>query len=242
VNLLFTQLKDIQPYAVGILFAIIYLAEHLLPQRRDLIDYKHDFINIVTGLLNLIIAGLGGYVLILCLSYAESRHFGLLFYLPFYLQVAFGLLLSDLFMYWWHRLNHQLPFLWRFHQFHHTDTKLNTTSAVRFHYIELIISYLIKIPVFMLLGVSPLVVILYNFIFLPIVILHHSNIRISPFTDHLLRHFVVSPRMHRTHHSVLIHETNSNYSSVLPYWDKLFKSYRNDPAKEITFGIDRQGN
>ena len=113
MNQLFTQLKDVQPYIVGILFAIIYLAEHLLPQRRDLIDYKHDFVNIVIGLLNLIIAGLGGYVLIFCLSYAENQHFGLLFYLPFSLQVAFGLLMSDLFMYWWHRMNHVISFLWK---------------------------------------------------------------------------------------------------------------------------------
>lgn len=237
--MLFSHLKDIQPYAVGVLFALIYLAEHLIPQRRDLIDYKHDFFNIITGLLNLVIAGFGGYVMIYCLSYAENHQFGLLTYLPFALQVGLGLLISDVYMYWWHRMNHQLPILWRFHQFHHTDTKLNATSAVRFHYVELLISYLIKIPVFILLGVSPMVVLLYNFIFLPIVIFHHSNIRISPFADHFLRYFVVSPRMHRTHHSVLIEETNSNYSSVLPYWDKIFGSYRRDPAKEVVFGIDK---
>ncbi|MGB4397733.1 MAG: sterol desaturase family protein, partial [Daejeonella sp.] len=113
-------MKEIQPYAVGVFFALIYLAEHLLPQRRDLIDYKHDFFNVMTGLLNLIIAGFGGYAMIYSLTYVENKDFGLLNYLPFYLHVVFGLLISDVYMYWWHRLNHELPFLWRFHQFHHT--------------------------------------------------------------------------------------------------------------------------
>ena len=233
----FIVLKGIQPYAIGIVFILIYVAEHLIPQRNELIDHRHDLRNIIVGLFNLLIAGLGGYALQQCLTLAEHFGIGLLLYLPIWAQLILGFPLSDLLMYWWHRANHQISFLWQFHRFHHTDEKLNATSAVRFHTIELMLSYFIKIPVFVVLGISPLVIIVYSLIFLPVVILHHSNIRIGIYFDQWLRRFVVSPRMHRIHHSDKICETNSNYSSVLPYWDMLFKSYRNTPDEEINFGL-----
>jgi sterol desaturase/sphingolipid hydroxylase (fatty acid hydroxylase superfamily) len=230
-------LKIIQPYAVSVIFILIYLVEHIIPQRKDLNDYNHDMINIAIGLGNLIIAGIGGYFLQKCLSFASVHSFGLLYFLPLWLQLFLGFILADLFMYWWHRANHIIPFLWHFHRFHHLDTKLNASSAVRFHTVELILSYFLKIPVFLLLGISSGTIIIYGIIFIPLVIFHHSNIRISEKTDWLLRLFIVSPRMHRIHHSVICEETNSNYSSVFPYWDKIFRSYRRLPEKEVVFGI-----
>lgn len=237
---LLTFLKIIQPYAAALVFMLIYLAEHLLPERRGYTDYRHDLINIAIGAGNLVIAGLGGYFLQRCLDDGRLHSFGLLYVLPVWLQLLSGFILADLFMYWWHRANHRLPFLWRFHRFHHLDTQLNATSAVRFHTLELILSYVVKTPVFMIIGISPITIIVYGLVFIPVVILHHSNIRISKKTDSRLRLFVVSPGMHRIHHSVIVRETNSNYSSVFPYWDKLFRSYRSVPEKDITYGVSRR--
>ena len=171
------------------------------------------------------------------LTYLYHQRFGLLYYIPQWGQLITGFLIADVFMYWWHRANHQVPFFWRFHSFHHTDKKLNTTSSVRFHAVELLLSYVFKVPVFAILGISPLTITVYGLIFLPVVILHHSNIRISKTVDKILRMFIVSPGMHRIHHSITKFETNSNYSSVLPYWDTLFKSYVPKSQKPIVFGI-----
>jgi sterol desaturase/sphingolipid hydroxylase (fatty acid hydroxylase superfamily) len=131
-----------------------------------------------------------------------------------------------------------MPFLWKFHRFHHKDEKLNSTSAVRFHAVELVLSYVLRFCLFPLLGVSVSTVILYSIILFPVIVFHHSNVRITEALDTLLRTIFVTPRMHRIHHSKIITETNSNYGSVFPYWDGIFKSYVAKPAKEIEFGVE----
>ena len=140
-------------------------------------------------------------------------------------------------MYWWHRINHEWSFLWYFHKFHHVDTKLNSTTALRFHTGELLLSYVTKIIAFSLLGISLTAVLVHSVLLFPIIVFHHSNLKISERWDLFFRRFIVTPRMHRIHHSVIKSETNSNYSSVLPYWDMLFRSYVKKPSKEIEFGV-----
>jgi sterol desaturase/sphingolipid hydroxylase (fatty acid hydroxylase superfamily) len=230
-------LKAIQPYMVGIVFVAIYLAEHLLPQRRELIDHKHDLVNFLIGVAALLVVGSSGFVLQEWLTYCQSRHFGLLYALPFGAQLGLGLLLADLFMYWWHWANHRMAFLWRFHKFHHSDTKLNSSSAVRFHIVELALSFVLKAPIFALLGINVTTVILYGLLLLPVTFLNHSNIRIGNFADRILRLFITSPHMHRLHHSVIVKETDSNYGAILPYWDRLFKSYTKPSGKPVWYGL-----
>ncbi|MEO7265171.1 MAG: sterol desaturase family protein [Ferruginibacter sp.] len=215
------------------------MAEHILPQRKETIPFKHDALNFAIGLLNLIIAGVGGYFLQKWISLYAQNHFGFLQLIPMasWLKVLLGFILLDLYMYWWHRMNHNIKFLWRFHSFHHKDEKLNSTSALRFHAVELLLSLLVKFSIFPLLGLNLMAVLLYAMVLFPVIVLHHSNISISEKTDTLLRNIFVSPRMHRIHHSKIRMETDSNYSSVFPYWDKIFKSYNHKPVKEIEFGI-----
>ena len=230
-------LKMIQPYAVGIIFITVYIAEHIFPQRKELIDYKHDAFNVGIGIANLVVIGTGGYYLQMLLLYLSNQSFGLLYYLPLWTNVVIGFLMLDLIMYWWHRINHLIPFLWRFHKFHHADKKLGTSSSVRFHTVELALSYVFKVPLFILLGISAETVIVYGLVLATVVTLHHSNIQISKSADYFLRLFLVSPRMHRIHHSVIVKESNSNYSSVLPYWDRLFRSYTKEVDKNVEFGV-----
>jgi len=232
-------LKAFQPYAIAITFAAVYFAEHIIPQRREIIDHKHDLLNIGVGVLNLGIAAVGGYFLQQWLIYISESNFGLLQLLPltFWLKTAIGFILIDLFMYWWHRANHEISFFWRFHRFHHKDEKLNSTSAVRFHVVELILSYVVKFCLFSLLGLNVAAVVLHAIVLFPVIVFHHSNVSISTSLDHAVRIVFVSPRMHRIHHSKDVRETNSNYGSVFPYWDRLFGSYIRSPKKEIEFGV-----
>jgi sterol desaturase/sphingolipid hydroxylase (fatty acid hydroxylase superfamily) len=234
---LVTLLKTIQPYAVVVVFVTIYLAEHIIPQRRELIDHKHDLINLMIGAANLLLVAVCAYGLQWLLTFGERHHIGLLFMLPFWLKIIVGLLLTDLFMYWWHRANHGIPFFWSFHKFHHEDTKLNISSSIRFHTAELLFTYVFKLPLFLLMGINVTTVILYGLILLPVVTLNHSNVRIGKATDKILRLFISSPYMHRVHHSVIIQETDSNYGAVLPYWDRIFQSYNRPSDRPIKFGL-----
>ena len=114
---------------------------------------------------------------------------------------------------------------------------MNSTSALRFHTGELLLSYVAKIIVFSLLGISVSAILVHSILFFPVILFHHANVKISERWDLFIRKFIVTPRMHRIHHSVIRSETNSNYSSLLPYWDKLFRSYVKRPSKEIKFSI-----
>ena len=232
-------LQTIQPYALAGVFLLTYLAEHIIPQRKEIIDHKHDLKNILVGLLNLVIIAVVGVQFQKAIEWLNNKQFGFLQLLniPSYLAIMIGVLLIDIFMYWWHRINHEWRFLWYFHKFHHVDTKLNSTSALRFHAGELLLSYVTRIIAFSLLGISLSAILVHSLLLFPIIVFHHSNLKISERWDLFFRRFIVTPRMHRIHHSVIKSETNSNYSSVLPYWDKLFRSYVKQPSKPIEFGI-----
>ncbi len=232
-------IHTIQPYALAGIFLLTYLAEHIIPQRKEIIDHKHDLKNILVGLFNLVLIAVVGMQFQKTIEWLNIKHFGLLqlFNFPSIIEIVIGVLLIDIFMYWWHRVNHEWRFLWYFHKFHHVDTKLNSTSALRFHAGELLLSYVTKIIAFSLLGISLSAVLVHSLLFFPIIVFHHSNLKISEQWDLFFRRFIVTPRMHRIHHSIIKSETNSNYSSVLPYWDKLFRSYVKKPSKEIEFGI-----
>ena len=232
-------IKIITPYTLGIVFLLIYVSEHIFPQRKDLIDHKHDGINILVGLVNLVLVFTGGYYFQQFIEFTNARHFGILqlLQMPFFIELFAGVLFIDCFLYWWHRINHLVPFFWYFHKFHHKDEKMNSTTAVRFHTGELILSYVVKIILFPLLGVSLGSVLLHAFILFPVILFHHSNIKISMEKDLFLRKFFVTPQMHRLHHSVIKFDTDSNYSSILPYWDMIFKTYHKKTDKPVKFGI-----
>lgn len=232
-------IKTVTPYTLGSVFLFIYFSEHIFPERKSLIDHKHDLYNIFIGAINLVPVFLGGYYLQQFIEYTNDQHFGILqlIKLPYYVQLVLGVLFIDCFLYWWHRLNHVIPFFWFFHKFHHQDKKMNSTTAVRFHTGELILSYVVKFLFLPLLGISIGAVVVHALILFPVILFHHSNIKVSMHKDLFLRKFIVTPQMHRVHHSVIKDDTDSNYSSVLPYWDIVFKSYHKKSDKPIEFGI-----
>ena len=233
-------IERIQPFAIGGIFVLLYAAEHLYPQRRELVDYRHDAKNFGVGLLNAALIFGVGYFFQQWMEWYAAKDFGLfnLVASPFVLQIVVEGLLLDCAMYWWHRANHRLPMLWRFHRFHHEDEKLNSTSALRFHAVELLLSYAWRLALFPLLGISVGGFALYSIVFSAVVIFHHSGIRIGERLDKALRAVMVTPWMHRVHHSVIRRESDSNYGAVLPWWDRMFGSYRRGDGKPIQFGVD----
>ncbi len=204
---------------------------------------SHGAANILLGTINAIVGSvLFGAALLAVTEWASESSFGLLHQLPStwpaWVRFAIGLLLFDLWMYVWHRLNHQVPFLRRFHAVHHSDRELDATSAVRFHTGEILLSGMARLLIMPVLGISLPMLLVYELVLLPVILFHHSNVRVGSAIDSVLRPVIVTPWMHWVHHSVLRDETNSNYGSVLSVWDRLFGSFRLRPSpSEIELGL-----
>jgi sterol desaturase/sphingolipid hydroxylase (fatty acid hydroxylase superfamily) len=150
--------------------------------------------------------------------------------------------LYDAWMYGWHRLNHRVPFFWRFHQVHHSDHRMDATTAFRFHPGEIILSNILNLFIFAVLGMSAPLLLAYKIFFWIVIIFHHSNTALPLKADQLLRSVIVTPFLHRVHHSPWQPETDSNYGSILSCWDRLFRSYRvRDQIANVVFGLDTLG-
>jgi sterol desaturase/sphingolipid hydroxylase (fatty acid hydroxylase superfamily) len=134
------------------------------------------------------------------------------------------LLLLDLWIYWWHRANHRLPFLWRFHEVHHLDEMLDTTSALRFHFGEVVLSSLVRAAVIVILGMPLASVVVFEILVLVAAIFHHSNLKLPATFEKALSFIVVTPAIHWVHHHAKQQDTDSNYATVLSIWDRVFAS------------------
>ncbi len=232
--------------AAGVL-ALLWLAEAWIPFfaefGRDLrARLEHNAKNLALGLLNAAFFAVAfGGAFTLVESWGLQHEFGLFRILPWstWLETALLFLLFDLWMYLWHRANHVVPFLWRFHRMHHSDRRMDATSGVRFHAGEIALSALARLAVVPLLGMELWQVAAYESIFLPVVLFHHSNVAVPRWLDRGLLAVIVTPAMHRVHHSRLRRETDSNYGSLFPYWDVMLRSFRlREDVRRVEFGLD----
>lgn len=175
---------------------------------------------------------------------AESRGFGLfnLIALPAWIGVVASVVILDLAIYLQHVLFHAVPALWRLHRMHHADLEFDVSTGLRFHPIEILLSMIIKFAVVIALGAPALSVVIFEVLLNATSMFNHSNVRIPLGIDRVLRWLVVTPDMHRVHHSILPRETNSNFGFNLPWWDRLFGTYRPQPATghdAMTIGIEQ---
>lgn len=175
---------------------------------------------------------------------AAERQWGLLnnITLPYWLEIAIGVIVLDFTIYLQHVLHHAIPALWRLHMMHHADLDYDLTTGLRFHPIEIIISMGIKLMMIAALGPPALAVLIFEVVLNATAMFNHSNIHIPIAVDRVLRLFVVTPDMHRVHHSVIIRETNSNYGFSLPWWDRLLGTYKDQPDKghtEMVIGLSQ---
>jgi len=203
---------------------------------------RHGFRNVLLGILNAIVTTLIFVGLWwTAATWAENRSFGLLHWLtlPTWAGWLIAILLFDAWTYFWHRINHRIPFLWRFHRVHHSDPHMDVTTANRFHTGEIVMSSILRVPLIVLLGAGIEQLALYELLMFAVVQFHHANISVSAKWDRVLRLFIVTPYMHKVHHSRWQPETDSNYSSLLSIWDRLFRSFRiNEEPETIRLGLD----
>ncbi len=162
---------------------------------------------------------------------AREHQWGLLnqLALPRWLALALGIVALDFVIYLQHVMFHAVPAFWRLHRVHHTDLDFDLTTGVRFHPIEILLSMGIKLAAVAALGPAPLAVMIFEVLLNATSLFNHGNVRLPARLDRWLRLLVVTPEMHRVHHSILRHETDSNFGFNLPWWDRLLGTYRAQP-------------
>ena len=175
---------------------------------------------------------------------AEEENWGLLNNIAInsYVKLFLAVLILDLIIYLQHVMFHTFPLLWRLHRMHHTDLDFDVTTGSRFHPIEIILSMIIKMLIVAALGAPPVAVVIFEVLLNATAMFNHGNIRIHINADRILRLLVVTPDMHRVHHSVKPGETNSNYGFNFPWWDRLLGTYKAQPEDnhlKMTIGLNQ---
>jgi sterol desaturase/sphingolipid hydroxylase (fatty acid hydroxylase superfamily) len=225
----------------GLFVALLFLERALPLRKRKAEVFARLLLNVVVSALAFLIAGLLVRPSALAtLNWSSQKSFGLLHLitLPAAASFVVAFLMMDLSFYWWHVVNHRIPFLWRFHNVHHFDPDLDVSTGFRFHFGEVFMSAAFRILQVALIGVSMPVFVAYELVFQANTLFHHSNVRLPIRLERFLNKILVTPRMHGIHHSQRQHETNSNYGVVFPWWDRLHRTLGlNVPQSEILIGI-----
>ena len=230
-----------QPFAAVFGLSVFWLWEGWAPLVPARNRYRHAAVNLTVALLNwLLLLALAG-VMVAIAEAAAANQVGVLHLvsIPSPFDFCGALILYDAWSYWWHRINHRIPFLWRFHRMHHSDPAMDVSTATRFHPGEIFLSLLIRLLVIPVIGMPVAALVVYDGVQLANTQFHHANIGLFRWLDRAVSYILVSPNMHKVHHSPLLEETDSNYSSVLSVWDRIFGSYRELAAdREVRFGLD----
>ncbi len=232
-------------FFVGI-FIIIATLEILLV-RRSLTTPKRKrwFANIGIVIINTILLRIIFPVGVVGMAiWVENQGWGLFnkVHLPFWVEVVLSIIFLDFIVYLQHVMFHALPLFWRLHMIHHADMDYDLTTGIRFHPIEMLVSMFIKIAAVILIGASPLAVIIFEILLNGTAMFNHGNFFINTTVDRILRLLVVTPDMHRVHHSVLPSETNSNFGFNFPWWDRLMGTYISQPSGghiDMTIGLNQ---
>jgi sterol desaturase/sphingolipid hydroxylase (fatty acid hydroxylase superfamily) len=234
--------------AFAAVFLLMAAIELIRPKRRLSVSKPRRWLT------NLGIAGVDTLVLRLMAAltvpvaavaaafFAKERGLGLLNQVdwPYWVKLVIALLALDLAIWFQHLVSHKVPVFWRLHQVHHADRDIDVTTAVRFHPVEIALSMLWKVVVVIPLGASPFAVFLFEVILNACAMFNHANIALPAWLDRALRLFIVTPDMHRVHHSVLRNEHDRNYGFNLSLWDRLFKTYLAQPKaghQGMTIGL-----
>lgn len=221
-------------FFVGV-FIIMALWELVAPRRKLLVPKLMRWSNnlALVVLNSLVLRFLFPAAAVGMAIFAEKQGWGVFNYydLPLSLTAVVSVVVMDGIIYLQHVMVHAVPALWRLHRVHHADPDFDVTTGARFHPLEIILSMLIKFSVIIVLGPPVVAVIIFEILLNATAMFNHSNVRLNKTFDKYLRLIVVTPDMHRVHHSVEADETNSNFGFNLPWWDRLFGTYRAQPRK-----------
>ncbi len=231
------------------LFFLVATFEWLKPRRNHAASRKIRWLNnfslvVLASLLVRLIVPMG---LVAFAIKVQSSGWGLFNYLQINhwqmnggLIIILALVILDFAIYWQHRIFHVVPMLWRLHRVHHSDSVFDVTTAVRFHPLEIVLSIFIKATLVVVLGIPAVAIIAFEIILSGVALFNHGNLALPIKLDAIIRTLIVTPDMHRVHHSDIPAETNSNYGFNLSIWDRIFGSYLGQPQKgheEMNIGL-----
>lgn len=213
-------------YAVALWFALLFAAERARSAARPGGPWRWDWTRLSrNGGLWLLTVGASLLIVLPVTAWAAAHVAN---WRPDWWRGSLGLLLDllllDFLIYWWHRANHEVPFLWRFHEVHHLDRFLDTTTALRFHFGEVLLSAVFRAAVILVLAIPLASVLAFEALLLIATIFHHSNLRLPPKLERALARVVITPSIHWVHHHALKRDTDSNYGTVFSFWDPIFRS------------------
>ena len=226
------------------LLVLLAVVERIAPRRTGPMERKARWTaNFFLTFVNLIALSVLPVSLIGASVLAEKQGWGLLHRveLPLAAAVAVTLLVRGFISFFTHLLMHKVPLFWRIHRVHHLDTELDVTTTVRFHPLEFVVQTLPGVPIVLLFGLTPWVLVLYETLDVIVTLWTHSNVRLPRGIDCVVRYFVVTPDLHRIHHSAWQPETDSNFGAVFPVWDVVFGTFRATPREAhetMRLGLD----
>jgi sterol desaturase/sphingolipid hydroxylase (fatty acid hydroxylase superfamily) len=229
------------PFLIGLFLILFFVESKFQLRKRVQSRWKRIFINFIVSipafaLLRILFIPAMVWLAVQNQSWQVGLNY--LFDAPIAIKTIISFLLLDYSNYIWHILLHKLPILWRFHLVHHTDLDLDITTAFRFHFGEMIGSVFFRGSAIILIGTSPLAVLIYEIAFEAATQFHHSNTKLPFNLEKVLNYLIVTPRMHGIHHSMIKRETDSNYSTIFSFWDRIHKTVRlNVHQSEIVTGV-----
>lgn len=228
------------------LFLILALVERFAPRRPRQYQARRWVTNwlfvVVDTLILRALAILLPFAAVLAAVDAGNRGWGFfnILELPFWVELILVILILDLAIWFQHLVSHKIPFLWKFHQVHHSDIEIDVSTAIRFHPVEIALSMAFKIGLVYLIGSAAFAVIVFEILLNGSAMFNHANIKLPLALDRVIRTVLVTPDMHRVHHSVDRKEHDSNYGFALSWWDKIFGTYTRDPKDghdDMTIGL-----
>ncbi|MEO6667864.1 MAG: sterol desaturase family protein [Ferruginibacter sp.] len=226
---------------LGLLVILILLETKFQLRKRVQSRWKRMFINFIVSIPAFALLRLLFIPAMFWLATQNQHwHFGFnyLFDFPLLLKMPVAFILLDYSNYIWHILLHKLPILWRFHVVHHTDLDLDITTAFRFHFGEMVGSVIFRGAAVILVGASPMLVLVYEIAYEAANQFHHSNVKLPFRFEKILNCIIVTPRMHGIHHSMIKKETDSNYSIIFSFWDRIHQTVRlNIHQNKIVTGV-----
>lgn len=221
-------------------FVVFFILENIFPLRTRRDDKIRLGRNLMIAFLDLPFSKILIFPLILSVAnLVEVKKMGILNIFKFdgMASLFFSIVILDCAIYWWHVANHKIRFFWRFHQVHHVDRDMDSTTALRFHFGELVLSGVIKSGLVFFLGVDIKTVLLFDLLITCAALFHHSNLKLPYWLENILSFIIVTPLFHQNHHSYYLEETDSNYSTLFSFWDRIFKSWtKPHRALDITIG------
>lgn len=233
----------------GLVLATMIALEHLFPKkRRSLPRSKRWATNIGLVVIDTIAVRIVVPISAVSMAAITTQHSWGLFNilaLPTFLELMLAVVLLDMFVYWQHVASHHFPILWRLHKVHHADRDIDASTGVRFHPLEIVLSMIYKVIVVLLMGPAVAAVVIFEILLNASSLFNHANVRLPTWLDKVVRLLIVTPDMHRIHHSTVVKETNSNYGFNLSYWDHLFGSYIESPSAghdDMTIGLESYQN